>query len=247
MVQARAAHAAALQTNMPETGRCSRRLWTGILLLAGSLLLSGCATHGTQQTDLHPDTSGWRELFAANLTNADMKPGEWVMEDGVLSAKGHGTIWTRESYADFVLDLEFKVAREANSGVFLRAGDTQNVLSALELQVHESKDGSKYGMVGALYDAVPPSKDMAKPVGEWNRFTITCQGSHVSVVFNGEEVIHIDLDDWTEARKNPDGTPNKFGVPLKEFSRNGPIGFQGLHGAAAAPVWYRNIKIKGLD
>ena len=25
-----------------------------------------------------------------------------------------------------------------------------------------------------------------------------------------------------------------------------PIGFQGLHGSAQAPVWYRNIKIKKL-
>jgi len=35
--------------------------------------------------------------------------------------------------------------------------------------------------------AAPPSKSMAKPVGEWNRFTITCKGPLISVVFNGEE------------------------------------------------------------
>ena len=33
---------------------------------------------------------------------------------------------------------------------------------------------------------------------------------------------------------------------LKDFSRNGPIGLQGLHGKAQAPVWYRNIRIKEL-
>jgi len=47
------------------------------------------------------------------------------MEQGVLSAKDHGTIWTKESYADFILDLEFKVAKSANSGVFLRAGTSR--------------------------------------------------------------------------------------------------------------------------
>ncbi len=192
----------------------------------------------------HPDTSGWQDLFAPDLSNAQVTPGGWVMDKGVLSAKDHSTIWTKESYANFVLDLEFKVSKEANSGVFLRSGNTKNVLSALEVQVHESTDGSKYGMVGAIYDAKPPSKNMAKPVGEWNRFTITCRDSRVSLVFNGEEVINIDLNDWKEVRKNPDGTPNKFPVALKDFARKGPIGFQGLHGKAAAPVWYRNIKIK---
>jgi hypothetical protein len=88
---------------------------------------------------------------------------------------------------------------------------------------------------------------MAKPVGEWNHFTITAKGPLISVVFNGAEVIHADLDKWTEVHKNPDGTPNKFPVALKDFARKGPIGFQGLHGKAQAPVWYRNVKIKPLE
>jgi hypothetical protein len=131
--------------------------------------------------------------------------------------------------------------------VFLRSGNIRNVLGALEVQVHENTDGTKYGMCGAIYDAKPPSKDMSKPVGEWNRFTITCQDSRVSLVFNGEKVWDVDLNDWSEVKKNPDGTPNKFPVALKDFARKGPIGFQGLHGKAAAPVWYRNLKIKGLE
>jgi hypothetical protein len=102
-------------------------------------------------------------------------------------------------------------------------------------------------MVGALYDACPPSKEMAKPVGEWNRFTITCKGPLLTLVFNGEQVLNADLDTWSEARKNPDGTPNKFATALKDFARKGPIGLQGLHGAAKAPVYYRNLKIKPLE
>lgn len=194
----------------------------------------------------HPDTQGWKSLFVEDFSNATGGDG-WKWEGGELVAKNHGTLWTKESYANFVLDLEFKVAKEANSGVFLRSGDIKNVLAALEIQVHEAGDGGKYGMVGALYDSMPPSKKMAKPVGEWNRFTITCRDSLVSLVFNGEEVIKADLNDWPEKGKNPDGTPNKFKVALKDFSRKGPIGLQGLHGKAQAPVWYRNLKIKPLD
>src|SRR5688500_3504378 len=102
-------------------------------------------------------------------------------------------------------------------------------------------------MVGALYDAKPPSKNMAKPAGEWNRFTITCQDNRIYLVFNGEQVLDVNLDEWTEPNKNPDGTRNKFSKALKDYPRSGPIGFQGIHGRDGASVWFRNVKIKELN
>ena len=84
-------------------------------------------------------------------------------------------------------------------------------------------------------------------LNEWNHFTITCKGPKITLIFNGEKVLDANLDDWKEARKNPDGTPNKFSPALKDFARKGPIGFQGLHGKAMAPVFYRNLKIKVLE
>ena len=51
----------------------------------------------------------------------------------------------------------------------------------------------------------------------------------------------------TPEDKNPNGTANKFKVALKDFARKGPLGLQGLHGKAQAPVWYRNLKIKVLE
>ncbi|MBC8128181.1 MAG: DUF1080 domain-containing protein [Gloeobacteraceae cyanobacterium ES-bin-144] len=193
-----------------------------------------------------PDTSTWKNLFAADLSGATN--GEhWKWEDGSLVAKDHVTIWTKESYGNFVLDLEFKVAKESNSGLFLRSGNIADVLAALEIQVHDSTDGTKFGMLGAIYDAKAPTKNMAKPIGEWNHYTITCKDSLISVVLNGEKIINVDLNDWSEVKKNPDGTPNKFSKPLKDYSRKGPIGLQGLHGKAMAPVWYRNLKIKPLE
>ncbi len=194
----------------------------------------------------HPDTAGWKDLFAADLSNT-VAPGGWGFTNGELVAKDHDTLWTKASYGDFILDLEFKVIAESNSGVFLRSGDIKNVLSALEVQVHDSADGSKYGMVAAIYDAMPPTKSMAKPIGEWNHFTITCKDSKVSILFNGELVIDADLNNWPAAGKNPDGTPNKFKKALKDYARSGPIGLQGLHGKAQAPVWYRNVKIKMIE
>ena len=218
---------------------------SAVLTVLGLALCAATSTQAAPKSQ--PDTTGWKDLFAADLSNAEMPTGAWVVEKGELVAKTHDTIWTKEAYANFVLDLEFKVAKESNSGVFLRSGNIKDVLAALEIQVHENTDGTKYGMVGAIYDAKPPSKDMAKPVGEWNHFTITCKDSKISLIFNGEEVLDVDLNDWKEVKKNPDGTPNKFRVALKDFARKGPLGLQGLHGKAQAPVWYRNVKIKVMD
>jgi hypothetical protein len=224
------------------------RLTTTFILIAGLSLHFGALTPNlTAAPKAHPDTSSWQNLFEPNLANAvQTKPGDWVVENGTLVAKDHNTIWTKKSYGNFILDLEFKVAKESNSGVFLRSGNINDVLAALEIQVHESADGALYGMVGAIYNAQPPAKNIAKPAGEWNRFTITCRDSRIALIFNGEEVYDVDLNSWKEARKNPDGTPNKFKKALKDYSRSGPIGFQGLHGKAQAPVWYRNLKIKEL-
>ena len=76
------------------------------------------------------------------------------MKDGVLVAKTHDTMWTKESYDNFILDLEFKVAKESNSAVFLRSDNTKDVLAAREVQVHEAEDGALYGMVAALQGSV---------------------------------------------------------------------------------------------
>lgn len=211
-----------------------------VVLLVFSLNVAGAASGN------HPNTTEWRDLFSPDLSNA-IQQGPWSLENRVLVAKDHGALWTKDAYGNFILDLEFKVAPAGNSGVFLRSTNPRNALSALEIQVHEFTDDTKYGMVGALYDAKPPSKSVGKPAGEWNHYTITCRDSRLSLVFNGELVLDADLNDWKIARQNPDGTPNKFPVAFKDFARKGQIGFQGLHGKQSAPVWYRNIKIKTLN
>ena len=83
---------------------------------------------------------------------------------------------------------------------------------------------------------------MVKPPGQWNRCRLTCWHSIVKVELNGEQVIYMDLDEWTTPKMNPDGTSNKFGTALEDFARSGYIGLQD-HGR---PVWYRNIRIKRL-
>ncbi len=188
--------------------------------------------------------SGWRDLFAANLSNAQFKPGTWQLgEDGILALLGGSYIWTKEKYRDFILDLEFKLSENANSGVFLRAGDLDNyVHTSIEVQIHESTDGSKYGSCGSIYDCLGPAANVVKKAGEWNRYTITCKENKIYVVQNGVQIIDMDLNRWTEAGKNPDGTKNKFKTAYKDMPRAGFIGLQD-HGN---PISFRNLRIKRL-
>ncbi len=187
--------------------------------------------------------SGWQDLLTEDLSNCH-NSRSWALADGVLARKGGGDLWTKQRYGDFILDLEFKVNKGGNSGVFIRTGSIENWLhTGIEVQVHDSTDGTARGSCGAIYDCLAPSKDVMKDPGRWNQMTITAEANKIYVVMNGEKIIDMDLNLWTEPHKNPDGTPNKFNTAYKDMPRVGHIGFQD-HGDL---VWYRNIKIKPLN
>jgi type 1 glutamine amidotransferase len=211
----------------------------GIQFALGDLLAD--ATPSAQLT-----ADGWIKLFnGQDLAGWIAKPGSWAVEDGVLARKGGGDIWTEQPFGDFVLDLEFKLDRETNSGVFLRTANIEDcVQTGIEVQVLDSfgKEPPDKHDCGAIYDCLAPMKNTVKKPGEWNHAVITCQGSRIQVELNGERVIDMNLDQWTQAGQNPDGTPNKFKTAYKDMPRRGRIGLQD-HGK---PVWYRNIRSKPL-
>ena len=94
-----------------------------------------------------------------------------------------------------------------------------------------------------MYDCLSPSKAAQKKAGEWNHYVITCLDNKIYVNLNGQDIIDMDLNQWTEAHKNPDGTRNKFTTAYKDMPRVGQLGFQ-YHGN---PVWFKNLKIKSFD
>ena len=200
----------------------------------------GTVTKKTEEWEI-PDIDTW---YTAS-------PGSWKMEDGVMSGGGSGDIWTKRRYGNFVLECEFKISPKGNSGIFFRTGDLKDpVQTGIEMQVIDTagyfgesmpEENSKH-MCGAMYDLLEPSSIAEKPSGEWNHVTITCKDNLIEVVMNRIKIIEMDVDMWTTPRKNPDGTDNKFDRALKDFPREGYIGFQD-HGD---PVWYRNVMIKEL-
>lgn len=78
--------------------------------------------------------------------------------------------------------------------------------------------------------------------GQWNHVTITAVNNKITIVLNGEQIIDMHLNRWMQPHKNPDKSDNKFRTALKDFKREGHIGFQD-HGAN---VWFRNVRIKLL-
>ena len=79
---------------------------------------------------------------------------------------------------------------------------------------------------GGIIRAMAASKNMVKAPGEWNRYTLTLKDRRLTVDFNGERTIVLDL----------------AASPMKDRPAEGHIGFQD----EAKRVWYRNVRIKEL-
>ena len=216
-----------------------------LLLMVTVVPLSSCSGPQTAGVETYP-AKGTGNLLAKDLSNWTYKEGTWALEDGTLARKGGGDIWTKEKFSDFILDLEFKVDKDTNSGVFFRTDNINDpVQTGIEVQILDSYGKTTVGKYdcGAIYDCLAPTKNMVKKPLEWNRLTITAKANQITVAMNGEQIINMDLNQWTEPGKNPDGEKNKFKTAYKDMPRVGYIGFQD-HGK---PVWFRNIRIKPLD
>jgi 3-keto-disaccharide hydrolase len=193
------------------------------------------------------EEGGWWPLFdgtdlAGWTSAAGEQPGKgWIVDNGTLVRKEPaGDLWTRDRFGDFILDLEFQTT--GNSGVFIRTDKpTDNVQTGLEIQIERPAKPGKHSC-GAIFDVLAPIKEASKD-DSWNHLVITARGSHITVVLNDEPIIDADLNRWTEAGKNPDGTKNKFNTALKNFKREGHIGLQDEGNV----VNFRNIKIKPLE
>ena len=186
-----------------------------------------------------PD-AGFTCLFNGKDLTGWQTTGNWIVEkDGSVGLKPRpgesgwqrydAYLTTKRTYANYVLDLEFKYAKGGNSGVFCRVGDPRSqVDSGFEVQILDTHGKKEIGPhdCGGIIGTVAASKNMVKPPGQWNRYTITCKGSQVTVVFNGEQVIDIDLSK----------------TPMKNRPLVGTIGFQD----EVKRVWYRNVRIKEL-
>ncbi len=182
-------------------------------------------------------------LLKPDLSNATFAPGGWAWEGDVLVSQGQGDLWTNDLYGNFALSLEFRLPAGGNSGVFIRSSDIENWLHhSIEVQLLQGEAENPRHVVGSLFDVQAPSRPLPIEADQWHRLIVVARGARIEVYVDGEKVVDANLNEWTQAHQNPDGTPNKFDKAYRDMAREGRIGLQ-YHGN---PVAFRNIRIEKL-
>jgi hypothetical protein len=184
----------------------------------------------------------WRGLKEPGL------PSGWRIEGGVLSKDGKvDDLVTNDGFGNFELELEWKVGKAGNSGIFYRGTREYDHIywSAPEYQLLDDVNtedgksrltaaGSAYGLYGAAAGAV-------RPFDEWNKTRLVVKGNHVEHWLNGKKVLEYELNsaDWKSRV-----AASKFSkYPNYGLATAGVIGLQGDHPGALA---IRNIRIREL-
>ena len=104
-----------------------------------------------------------------------------------------GDIVTREEYGNFELRLQWRIAKDGNSGIMYRVSEEYEAPyeSGPEMQVLDDAghaDGkSRLTAAGSCFGLYPAPAGIVKPAGEWNDVRIIANGPHVEHWLNGDE------------------------------------------------------------
>lgn len=187
-------------------------------------------------------TSGWRNYQAEEIS-----AGWQVVDEALTRVAVAGDIVTLQEFQDFELELEARVQQGGNSGLFIRAGESEPYIfmSAPEIQILDDaghRDGnSELTSAGSNYGLHPAPRGIANPAGEWNHFHVLVQGDRVTQWLNGQQIVQYELGgaDWLARLAQ-----SKFAAwPAYGTLAQGYIGLQD-HGD---PVAFRNVRIRPLE
>ncbi|GAA0877086.1 DUF1080 domain-containing protein [Algoriphagus jejuensis] len=224
-----------------------------------ALLLLSCSANDqakTEKVSTEIQSEEWTMLSEdSTLAQWEMYEGNeirgWKWENGELQASGAGwdageDLITKQSYSNFELNLEWKIAEANSSGIFYLVEKSDSIPiyeSAPEYQVLDDKgwptEMKPNQLTAGSYAMYAPEGAEVKPVGEWNTTKIIVHYPHVEHWLNGKKVVEYEFgsEDWT-ARKAADKWAE---VPGYGLATSGHIGLQN-----AGLVTYRNVKIKEL-
>ena len=171
------------------------------------------------------DLTDWR------LTNPKAVNG-WSAKGGLLvndarqeegkPHKNYGNLRTDQEFEDFNLNLEVRIPKGGNSGIYMRG--------IYEVQVADNYDEPPSSHnIGAVYTRIKPTENPGKPAGEWQTFDITFVQRHATVTLNGKKIID---------NQPVEGCTG--GALWADVSRPGPIYLQGDH----TSIEYRNIVLR---
>lgn len=158
---------------------------------------------------------------------------KWYVENGELVCesgpdKQYGYLSTTKPYDNFILDLEFKLEANGNSGVFFRSGIEGTKISGWQVEVAPpgSHTGGIYESYGREWLIKPKlENESVLKASDWNKMRIQAIGDKVTTWLNGTEMVNI--------------TDEKIG------KGKGFIALQ-IHDGGGIKVRWRNIFVKAL-
>lgn len=229
-----------------------RNVGKAALLAVAWVLAAGVVSDVSAQGSV--PAAKWRTLFDGKMLDtfrgwrsAGMPEG-WHVVDGALAKEGDvDDLVSKEQFGNFELELEWKIGKGGNSGVFYRATREYDHIywSGPEYQLLDdanAPDGrSRLTAAAAAYGLYGPAAGVVKPFGEWNKTRIIVNGNHVEHWLNGQKLVEYDFGspDW-KAKV----AASKFAkYPNYGLARKGYIGIQGDHPGS---LELRRIRIREL-
>lgn len=138
---------------------------------------------------------GWKGFLDDATLNTET---EFIVKDGVIRLSGKlGYLHTEKVYSDYKLTAEWRwVGTATNSDIFLHVQPEYKALPEnFEFQLQAGNAGDIYCSGGASCTESKASEKLMlkkqkpsneKPVGEWNKAEIICDGNTITAYVNGE-------------------------------------------------------------
>jgi Domain of Unknown Function (DUF1080) len=224
-------------------------------ILAAALIAAACMV-GCSKAPKHVDDAPtvWRSLVDGQNVDAwrgwvsPAFPDGWHVAAGTLAKEGSvEDLVTRDEFGNFELELEWKIGKGGNSGIFYRGTREYDHMywSGPEYQLLDdanSTDGSSpLTSAASAYGLYGPPVGVVKQFGEWNTTRLVVNGAHVEHWLNGQKVVEYELwsADWAAKV-----AASKFAMyPNYGLAKKGYIGIQGDHNGV---LTLRNIRIREL-
>ncbi len=215
-----------------------------------AVVVSG--TTSTQDLPGHPPSDAIVLFDGKDLSRwaqKDGSPAKWRVENGYAEVVAKtGYIYTRDSFGDCQLHVEFAEPSPPKGESQERGNSGVSLMGLYEIQVLDSYENKTYtdGQAAAVYGQYPPLVNASRPPGQWQSYDIVFHGprfdkegkllraARVTVLHNGVLVQdNVELSGPTAHGQRP---------PYKAHPEKLPLALQD-HGN---PVRYRNIWIREL-